>query len=121
MSVDESLGYEATSVPLTTWMKLKMYQKSGIEFAINHNGRILLGDEMGVGKTLQAICIAIVYHADWPLLILCPSSLKLNWQDELLKWVPEGTNDFNLCKDDIQILNKNKDKFVTGKKVNFRL
>jgi SNF2 family DNA or RNA helicase len=98
-------------------MKLKRYQKEGIKFAIQHNGRILLGDEMGVGKTLQAICISVVYHSDWPLLILCPSSLKLNWQDELLKWIPEGKEKFNINSKDIHILHKNKDSFLPNKKV----
>lgn len=30
---------------------------------------------MGVGKTIQALAVACVYKADWPLLIICPSSL----------------------------------------------
>ncbi|CAI2377978.1 unnamed protein product [Moneuplotes crassus] len=114
---DQNYAYEASNVPMETWMKLKRYQKEGITFALKHNGRILLGDEMGVGKTLQAICIGVVYHSDWPLLILCPSSLKLNWQDELLKWVPEGKEDYNINQEDIQIVHKNKDKFEKGKKI----
>mgnify|MGYP002631158578 CR=1 FL=1 len=28
------------------------FQKKGIEFGVKHFGRILLGDEMGVGKTI---------------------------------------------------------------------
>ena len=42
-------------------------------------GRILIGDEMGVGKTIQAIGISYVFKDDWPLLIVCPSSLVFNW------------------------------------------
>lgn len=63
------------------------FQKKGIEFGVKRFGRILLGDEMGVGKTLQAIGIMYMYRTDWPLIILCPSSLKYSWRDEILKWV----------------------------------
>ena len=105
------MGFTVQDLPLQTYRNLLRYQKQGVEFALKHNGRILLGDEMGVGKTLQGICIAKIYEADWPLLILCPSSLKLNWQDELLKWLHD------LTKDDIQIVNATKDKFLSKKKV----
>jgi SWI/SNF-related matrix-associated actin-dependent regulator of chromatin subfamily A-like protein 1 len=31
------------------------FQKEGIKFGVSKYGRFLLGDEMGVGKTIQAI------------------------------------------------------------------
>lgn len=34
---------------------------------------------MGLGKTVQALTIARYYMDDWPLLIVCPSSLRLTW------------------------------------------
>lgn len=43
---------------------------------------------MGVGKTVQAIAIAYVYREEWPVLVVCPASLKYNWKEEFLKWVP---------------------------------
>ena len=41
---------------------------------------MLIGDEMGVGKTIQALAVAYLYKSEWPLLVICPSSLvfKLN-------------------------------------------
>ena len=51
------------------------FQKKGVQFGIERFGRLLLGDEMGVGKTIQAIAIAYLYKADWPLLVIAPSSL----------------------------------------------
>lgn len=61
---------------------------------MNH-GRVLIADEMGVGKTLQALCVAWLFKEDWPLCIICPATLKLNWKDEILKFFqnnidPEG-------------------------------
>ena len=43
---------------------------------------------MGVGKTVQAIAIANLFKSDWPLLIITPASLKYQWADELIKWLP---------------------------------
>ncbi|KAL0486505.1 hypothetical protein AKO1_001482 [Acrasis kona] len=65
------------------------FQRQGILFGIRRNGRIFLGDEMGLGKTIQAIGIAQYYRSDWPLLVVCPSSLKSNWVRELIKWLPD--------------------------------
>ena len=36
----------------------------------------------------QAICIAACYPEDWPLLIICPSALRLQWADALAAWAP---------------------------------
>lgn len=58
-----------------------------MQFGIEHYGRCLIGDEMGVGKTIQAICIAYLYRRDWPLIVICPSSLRFNWRDEFLNWL----------------------------------
>jgi SNF2 family DNA or RNA helicase len=107
---DESLCHSVQDLPLVTYRKLLKYQKKGVDYAIKHYGRILLGDEMGVGKTLQAICIARVYIEDWPVLIICPSALKFNWQEEFVQWLEE------ISKEDIQILHKGKDEFIKDKK-----
>ena len=44
---------------------------------------------MGVGKTIQALATMCVYKCDWPVVIICPSALRYNWQEEILKWVPD--------------------------------
>ena len=80
------------------------FQKKGIEFGISRFGRVLLGDEMGVGKTIQALAIAYVYKNDWPLLIVAPSSLRYTWKDEIAKWIPTLNPD-----KDIQLFKKGKD------------
>jgi SWI/SNF-related matrix-associated actin-dependent regulator of chromatin subfamily A-like protein 1 len=69
--------------------KIMEFQWEGIHFALRRGGRCLIGDDMGLGKTLQAIAVARIYRRDWPLLIVCPSSLRLNWKEELLTWLGE--------------------------------
>ena len=91
---------------------LYQFQKDGINFGIERKGRILLADEMGVGKSIQAIGISLLYKENWPVLIICPSSLKLVWRDEILKWIPDINND----KINIQIFKSSKDQFKNGEK-----
>ena len=86
------------------------FQKEGIKFGIERKGRILLADEMGVGKSIQAIGISLLYKENWPVLIICPSSLKLVWRDEILKWLPD------IKRDDLQIFKSGKEEFKAGKK-----
>lgn len=60
------------------------YQKEGISFGIAKQ-RLLIGDEPGLGKTLQSIGIVNGVGA-YPCLVICPSSLKINWQREFEKF-----------------------------------
>lgn len=64
--------------------KLLPFQLKGISFIINRAGRGLIGDEMGCGKTLQAIGCMQYYRNHWPVLILLPPTLINQWKHELL-------------------------------------
>ncbi|MBR5004700.1 MAG: DEAD/DEAH box helicase, partial [Erysipelotrichaceae bacterium] len=46
-----------------------------------------LADDMGLGKTLQVIALLDAQKKK-PNLVVCPSSLILNWQDEIEKFAP---------------------------------
>ena len=60
------------------------YQQQGIDAGLRLR-RLIIGDEPGLGKTLQSI--GIIEHADaYPCLVICPSSLKINWQREIEKF-----------------------------------
>ena len=63
------------------------FQSEGIKFGISHHCRFLLADEMGVGKTLQAISLAYIYRDSWPVLVVCPGSMKYNWRGEIQTWL----------------------------------
>ncbi len=60
------------------------YQKEGIIAGLRWK-RFLIGDEPGLGKTLQSIGVVDCAGA-YPCLVICPSSLKINWQREFEKF-----------------------------------
>lgn len=64
------------------------YQQEGITFGLKHK-RIIIGDEPGLGKTLQSIGIVDTANA-YPCLVICPSSLKINWQREFEKFTDKS-------------------------------
>ena len=48
---------------------------------------------------LQAIAIAVHYANEWPLLVVCPTSMSLTWCEELERWCPFlAPGDINLVR-----------------------
>jgi len=92
-------------LPKSLFDSLYNFQKVGIQFGVDRFGRILIGDEMGVGKTVQAISISYLFLKDWPLLIITPSSLRFTWRDELMHWLPF------LKEEDIQVFTASYEEF----------
>lgn len=64
------------------------YQKEGILYGLDKK-RLIIGDEPGLGKTLQSIGIVDTANA-YPCLVVCPSSLKINWQREFEKFTDKS-------------------------------
>lgn len=62
------------------------YQEVGIAEAITRTS-ILLADEMGLGKTIQVIGLLNSDPSILRILIICPATLKQNWENELRKWL----------------------------------
>lgn len=72
--------------------KLRPYQLVGAEFLEWGNG--LLADEVGTGKTIQALSALRHMGANaLPAIVIVPNSLKLNWKREAEKWLP-GCNTY---------------------------
>ena len=64
------------------------YQAEGALFAVRA-GRVLIGDEMGLGKTIQAIAAAEILARHFgvsKVLVICPTSLKYQWQSEIARF-----------------------------------
>ena len=64
------------------------FQYVGVRFAQLAEGRALIGDDMGVGKTIQAIAYTALNQDKLPALVVCPSNVKYNWQNEFNAWLP---------------------------------
>lgn len=58
------------------------FQRVAISYGLSRNN-VLLGDAMGLGKTWEAIGIINSDLSIKTVLIICPNSLKLNWEREL--------------------------------------
>ncbi len=72
---------------------LRDYQAKGVARGLQLQ-RYFNADEQRLGKTVQTIVTLMIAHEQgkkvFPCLIICPSSLKLNWADELNIWVGEN-------------------------------
>ena len=69
---------------------LQPHQRDGVLAVLRCRGRALLCDEPGLGKTAQAIAVAVSYPDDWPLLVMCPPAMCVPWATELANWLPPG-------------------------------
>tara|TARA_B100000287_G_scaffold188733_1_gene178400 strand:- start:4274 stop:6787 length:2514 start_codon:yes stop_codon:yes gene_type:complete len=73
--------------------ELYPFQYTGVRFAELAEGRCFIGDDMGVGKTIQAIAYAALHTELWPVLVVCPANVKYNWVKELTTWLPNCGTD----------------------------
>ena len=65
---------------------LFQYQKEGAAWLVGKGRRFsYLADDMGLGKSAQAITAADIIGAK-RILIVCPSVARVNWLRELEKW-----------------------------------
>ena len=85
---------------------LMMFQAEGLQFAEATGGNCLIADSMGLGKTIQALAYLALHPEMRPAVIVCPASLKLNWQREAEAWLE--------TEDRIQIINGGKIKPLSG-------
>jgi SWI/SNF-related matrix-associated actin-dependent regulator 1 of chromatin subfamily A len=77
-------------VPVPAGLKFAPYQLAGIAFIRDHKDT-LLGDDMGVGKTVQALgfinYLRLNDNKPKSILIVCPSTLRFNWKQEIERWL----------------------------------
>lgn len=81
---------EAADPELQALLKVPLYpyQAEGALFAVR-TGRALIGDDMGLGKTIQAIAATEILARHFgvsKVLVVCPTSLKYQWQSEIMRF-----------------------------------
>ncbi|KAI4338598.1 hypothetical protein MLD38_023636 [Melastoma candidum] len=81
------------TMPSSIEFKLLPFQRDGVRFALMHGARVLIADEMGLGKTLQAIAVAACIRESWPVLVITPSSLRLQWAMMIQQWLDIPSSD----------------------------
>ena len=89
MSKEEAVDKVASMIQPETLSRLFDFQKEGVTFIVRNGGRVLLADEPGLGKTVQALCAASCFPDSWPLLVICPSSMRFVWAAAVADWLPD--------------------------------
>ncbi|HRP30898.1 MAG TPA: SNF2-related protein [Agriterribacter sp.] len=76
---------------------LRPYQIAGYHW-LNYLSEVgwggILADDMGLGKTVQALSFLQFYrdtHGDLKALVVCPTTLMFNWENEIKKFTPDLT------------------------------
>ena len=88
---------------LNTPSPLYSYQELAVAFLEARIGTrgALIGDQPGLGKTIEALAFCSLHPQVNPILVVTQASIKRNWYREVEKWLP-GTS--------IQIIDQGKDK-----------
>jgi superfamily II DNA or RNA helicase len=86
LSLEARTGLSEFQIPPEFRGKLLAFQTAAVKIAAHHlnkrNG-VLIGDVVGLGKTLMATAVAKIFEEDHDLetLIICPTNLRKMWED----------------------------------------
>lgn len=85
LSQEAREGLAGFNVPRDLDKQLFEYQKAAVKIAAHHlnkRGGVLIGDVVGLGKTMMATAIARIFDDDFGLdaLIICPKNLVPMWE-----------------------------------------
>lgn len=89
------------------WDALKPFQRAAVTEGVRRNGRLLLADASGLGKTLQALGIALAYQDDWPILIICPKQKQPSWVEAIERWLDVHDDDIHISTNRANLLGRN--------------
>jgi len=86
LSQEARAGLAEFNIPRDFGYKLFDFQKAAVKIAAHHlnkRGGVLIGDVVGLGKTLMATTLARIFEDDYYLetLIICPKNLVRMWED----------------------------------------
>lgn len=95
LSQEARAGLAEFKIPKEFANKLLEFQKAAVKIAAHHLNRrdgVLVGDVVGLGKTLVATAIARIFEDDYSIqsLIICPKNLVPMWTDYRTKYGLRG-------------------------------
>lgn len=77
------------------------FQSVGVSFMVAADGRCIVGDEMGTGKTIEALAFLLYQVAcgqdPFPCVIVVPAVVKRNWQREARTWLDKLNVNVFVC------------------------
>ena len=65
------------------------HQVEGLAFLLGRR-RSILADDMGLGKTRQSVLALVHAEPRGPWLVVCPASVKRNWEREIRLVLPDA-------------------------------
>lgn len=91
LAKDARAGIEEFNLPTLFKNQLFEYQANAVKIAARHlhkKGGVIIGDVVGLGKTIVATALAKIYEEDFFLetLIICPKNLVEMWKDYVHKY-----------------------------------
>lgn len=84
LSQEARTGVAEEVLPERFEKDLFQFQKEAVKIAAHHlkkRGGVLIGDVVGLGKTITATALASLFQQDWRILVVCPKNLKGMWKD----------------------------------------
>lgn len=85
------------------------HQVEGVEYILK-NSSAFICDDMGMGKT-RTVIEGMFKRNQFPILVICPASLKINWQNEIYRWIGVRYKIDNLNQDVIIINYERMNKY----------
>ncbi len=88
---DARAGVSEFGIPREFGNTLFAFQKAAVQIAaqhINNRDGVIIGDVVGLGKTLMATALAKIFEDDhdWETLIICPKNLETMWRDYVRRY-----------------------------------
>lgn len=108
----ESSSQTYESIVFSDGCKPRQYQIDAVKFAESSNVRCIIADEQGLGKTIEALSLLRLHPEKLlPCVIVCPSSVKLQWMFEIHRICGNGPEFL------VQVIQSGKERAMPGFKV----
>jgi len=89
-SVDDKALKAKLAKALPKGLSLYPFQEAGVAFVEAAGGKALIGDDLGLGKTIQVLAYLAIHPELHPALVIVPAIVAPNWVLEAEKWIPSA-------------------------------